>query len=207
MKRIKVSALFLAGALILLPSVLSGCEEVKEPSSSSDVSIIEPTEEPSDEPSSQPESEIISSQEPEPTEEPPKTADFEEIFAENPIDAKLADDLDGASSSRAILKAYETAWKYWKEMVSLSYDAAKAVVTEDDRAQLEQEQQTWENTIDEIVSSIQEETSGESDGKITAARLIQERYRETAKALCEIVFTETGELPDFSPAMSDAPKG
>ena len=92
-------------------------------------------------------------------------------------------------------------------MIPLEYNAAREVVGEEDRAQLEQDQQTWRDTIDDIVSAIQEENEDSSDGKITSARLIEERYRETAKSLCEIIFAETGELPDFSPAMSDTPKG
>ena len=208
MKNTRFSALFLAGVLMLLPALFSGCGEIKEPAPpSSSSSIAEPSENPPEEPSSQPESEVTASQEPEPTEEPTQMADFEEVFAENPIDTKLADDLSAASSSKAIFKAYETAGKYWKEMIPLAYNAAKEVVGEEDRAQLEQDQQTWKDTIDDIVSAIQEENEDSSDGKITSARLIEERYRETAKSLCEIIFAETGELPDFSPAMSDTPKG
>lgn len=188
MKNTRFTAFFLAGVLMLLPALFSGCGEIKEPAPpSSSSSIAEPSENP--------------------PEEPTQMADFEEVFAENPIDTKLADDLSAASSSKAIFKAYETAGKYWKEMIPLAYNAAREVVGEEDRAQLEQDQQTWRDTIDDIVSAIQEENEDSSDGKITSARLIEERYRETAKSLCEIIFAETGELPDFSPAMSDTPKG
>lgn len=208
MKNTRFSALFLACVLMLLPALFSGCGEINEPASlSSSSSIAEPTENPPEEPSSQPESEIAASQRPEATDGPAQMADFEEVFAENPIDTKLSDDLSEASSSKAIFKAYETAGKYWKEMIPLAYNAAKEVVGEEDRVQLEQDQQTWKDTIDDIISAIQEENEDSSDGKITSARLIEERYRETAKTLCEIIFAETGELPDFSPAMSDTPKG
>lgn len=208
MKNTRFSALFLACVLMLLPALFSGCGEINEPASlSSSSSIAEPTENPPEEPSSQPESEIAASQRPEATDGPAQMADFEEVFAENPIDTKLSDDLSEASSSKAIFKAYETAGKCWKEMIPLAYNAAKEVVGEEDRVQLEQDQQTWKDTIDDIVSAIQEENEDSSDGKITSARLIEERYRETAKSLCEIIFAETGELPDFSPAMSDTPKG
>ncbi len=208
MKNTRFSALFLACVLMLLPALFSGCGEINEPASlSSSSSIAEPTENPPEEPSSQTESEIAASQRPEATEGPAQMADFEEVFAENPIDTKLSDDLSEASSSKAIFKAYETAGKYWKEMIPLAYNAAKEVVGEEDRVQLEQDQQTWKDTIDDIISAIQEENEDSSDGKITSARLIEERYRETAKTLCEIIFAETGKLPDFSPAMSDTPKG
>lgn len=206
MKNRKFTAIFLAAALLLLPVTLSGCEEIKEPAAPSS-STAEPTPAPTEEPASKPESEVVASPDPEPTEAPAQTAGFEEAFAENPIDKKLADDLDTASSSSAILKAYENAGKYWKAMIPIAYSAAMEVVDGDDRAQLEQDQKLWEETIDGIVETIRQENSEGSDGKLTASRLIQERYRETAKILCEIVFSATGELPDFSKAMSDEPVG
>lgn len=206
MKNRKLTALLISCALVVLPAVLSGCEEQQvslEPTSS----VAEPTQAPTEEPPSEPESEVTVSTEPEPTEAPAQTSDFEEVFAENPIDVQLTDDLDIASSSSAILKAYENAGKRWRNMVPLAYDSAMEVLAEDDRTQLEQDQQTWEDTIDEIVAAIQEKNSEGSDGKITASRLIQERYRETVKALCEIYFDNTGELPDFTPVMSCEAKG
>lgn len=204
MKNKRTAAIFMACLLTLLPVLLSGCEE-QPGSSQPSSSAVEPTQAPSEAPSSsQPESGSEPSQEPEPTEAP---ASFEEVFAENPIDSQLTDALDTASSSSAILKAYEKAGQYWKAMVPLAYDAAKAVVPEDDRAQLDEDQKNWENTIDDTIAAIREENSQEGDGKLTSARLIQEKYRETAKALCEMIYSNTGELPDFTPAMSDEPKG
>lgn len=207
MRNKKMAAIIMALALIL-PILLSGCQEQPAPSQPSSSAVAKPTEAPTkaptEEPSSKPESEPESSQEPEPTVAP---GGFEEAFAENPIDVQLTDALDAASSSSAIFKAYEKAGKFWRAMVPLAYDAAKAVVSEDDRAQLDEDQKTWEDTIDDIVAQIQEENGQDGDGRITSARLIQERYRETAKALCEIIYSSTGELPDFTPAMSDGPKG
>ena len=206
MKKTKFTALFLSAALLLLPVTLSGCEEIKEPAAPSS-STAEPTPAPTEEPASKPESEVVASPDPEPTEPPAQTDGFEEAFAENPIDKRLADDLDTASSSSAILKAYENAGKYWRAMVPLAYAAAEEASDEEGRAQLEQEQQVWEDSIDGIVADIEEKNGDGGDGKITAARQIEERYRETAKILCGIVFSETGELPDFSKAMSDEPVG
>lgn len=206
MKKTKFTALFLSAALLLLPVTLSGCEEIKEPAAPSS-STAEPAPAPTDEPVSKPESEVVASPDPEPTEPLAQADGFEEAFAENPIDKRLADDLDTASSSSAILKAYENAGKYWRAMVPLAYAAAEEASDEEGRAQLEQEQQVWEDSIDGIVADIEEKNGDGGDGKLTASRLIQERYRETAKILCEIVFSETGELPDFSKAMSDEPVG
>lgn len=206
MKNRKLTALLMSCALVMLPAVLSGCEG-QQVSLAPTSSVAEPAQAPTEEPASEPESEATVSSEPEPTDAPAQTADFEDVFAGNPIDTQLTDDLDIASSSSAILKAYENAGKRWRNMVPLAYDYAMEVSAEDDRAQLEQDQQTWEDTIDEIVAAIQEENSEGSDGKITASRLIQERYRETVKALCEIYFNNTGELPDFTPVMSGEAKG
>lgn len=203
MRNRKMAAIIVALALIL-PILLSGCQEQPAPSQPSSSVVAIPTEAPTEEPSSNSESEPQSSQEPEPTEAP---GGFEEAFAENPIDAQLTDALDAASSNSAILKAYEKAGKYWRAMVPLAYDAAKAVVSEDDRAQLEEDQKVWKDTIDDIVAEIQEQNGQDGNGRIASARLIQERYRETVKALCEIIYSGTGELPDFTPAMSDGPKG
>lgn len=201
-----ISLLLLSCALLILPVMLSGCENQQAPSQPTS-SVAEPTQAPTETPSSEPEDEISSSEEPEPTESPIQTADFEEVFAANPIDDQLNNDLDFATSSSAILKAYESAGKRWKAMVSPAYASAKEVLPEDDRLQLEQEHQDWEDTIDDIIASIQEENSDSDDGKITSARLIQEKYKETVKGLCEIYFSSTGELPDFTAVMSDKPLG
>ena len=206
MKNTKFTAFFLAASLLLLPVTLSACKETNEPAAPSS-STAEPTPAPTGEPSSKPESAVKASPDPEPTDAPAQTAGFEEAFAENPIDKQLADELDTASSSSAILKAYETAGKYWKAMVPIAYAAAEEVSDDEGRAQLEQDQQVWEDSIDGIVADIEEKNGDGGDGKITTARQIEERYRETAKILCEIVFSETGELPDFSKAMSDEPVG
>lgn len=200
MKNTKITAIFLSAALLLLPVTLSGCDGVQTPSAPSS-STADPTQAPTEEPTASPESEIEASPEVEPTEEPAYTDGFEEAFAENPIDKQLAEDLDVASSSSAILKAYENAGTYWRAMVPLAYAAAGEVSDEEGRAQLEQEQQAWEDSIDGIVAEIEEKNGDSGDGKITAARQIEERYRETAKILCEIVFEKTGELPDFEAAM------
>lgn len=203
MRNKRFTALLITCALLLLPAALSGCEE--QPSSSVPASsVAEPTPEPTDEPSPEPQESSSPSQDPEPTEAPAQTSSFEEAFAENPIDVQLADDLDMASSSSAILKAYENAGKRWKAMVPIAYSSAMEAVAEDDRAQLEQDQKTWEETIDGVIETIREENSAD---KLTASRLIQERYRFTVEDLCKIYFDVTGELPDFSKAMSDEPVG
>lgn len=206
MKNKEVTALIIIMILLLFPMVLSDCERQQDPSQLVS-STAGPTEAPNNEPSSQPESETKATQEPEPTEAPDSMVNFEEVFAENPIDSQLADALDTASSSSAILKAYETAGKYWRALVPIAYNAAKSAAAEEDQAQLEQDHKAWEDTIDDVITAIQEENIEGADGKITAARLIEEKYRETAKELCKIVYAGTGELPDFAPAMSDEPKG
>lgn len=204
MKKKKLTALLIFCVLAALSMLLSGCEELEPPPSSTVTSEAEPTLTPTEEPASKPESSAVASQYPEPTEAPVNTAGFEDVFAANPIDAWMTDALDDASSTSAILKTYDTAGKYWKAMVPIAYSAAMDVVAEDDRVQLEQDQKTWEETVDGIIETIREENT---EDKLTASRLIQERYRFTAEALCEIYFAGTGELPDFSKAMSDEPVG
>lgn len=208
MRNIRFTVLLMACALLILPAALSGCQEQLSPSQpASSAAAPTPEPEPTQEPASSSADSSDSSQEPEATGAPVQVSGFEEAFAENPIDARLSDDLDAASSSSAILKAYENAGKRWKAMIPIAYSAAMEVTAGDDRAQLEQDQKVWEETIDGIVETIREENGDGSDGKLTASRLIQERYRTTAESLCEIYFAGTGELPDFSKAMSDEPVG
>lgn len=204
MKNKKLTAILILCALMTLFILLSGCEELQSSPSSTATSETESIQTPSEGSSSVPESSVAASQDPEPTEAPANTADFEEAFAANPIDAWMTDALEDASSTSAILKAYDTAGRYWKAMIPIAYSAAMDVLAYDDRVQLEQDQKTWEETIDGMIETIREENT---EDKLTASRLIQERYRFTAEALCEIYFAGTGELPDFSKAMSDEPVG
>ena len=90
MKNKEVTALIIIMILLLFPMVLSDCERQQDPSQLVS-STAGPTEAPNNEPSSQPESETKATQEPEPTEAPDSMVNFEEVFAENPIDSQLAD--------------------------------------------------------------------------------------------------------------------
>lgn len=204
MKNKKLHALLIISTIAALSMLLSGCKELQPPPSSTVSSEEEPAQTPPEESTSGSESSVTASQEPGPTETPANTADFEEAFASNPIDAWMTDALESASSTSAILKAYDTGGRYWKAMIPIAYSAALDVVADDDRTQLEQDHKIWEDTVDDIVETIREKNS---EDKLSASRLIQERYRFTAEALCEIYFAGTGELPDFFKAMSDEPVG
>lgn len=203
MKKKKISAILAALVLMLLPILFSGCESQGKPesgsSSSQSASTPEPavTPEPTKEPTPEPTS----------TPEPSSAPDFEEVFAGNPIDGKLNDDLDAASSTNAILAAYNEAAKSWKTVIPSFYASSLEVSADDAKETLRQEYEAWQNTIEEEVDQVLQERGDDSDSQVSAAISVMEKYREQAQTLCEAIFSSTGELPDFDAALSAGPMG
>lgn len=211
MNKKRWNTLLIAFAVLLLPVFLSGCEnlQLSSPSSSSqaapnsDVSsepapTVEPTLEPTPEPSA------VSSAVSE-LEKP--AADFDQVFDGNSLDAALEDELAEASSSHAILQAYENAESRWKSFIQLTYNNGKSQLSGEDLERFQQEQESWEESIDIVVEGIRADAGDDSDGKLTAARMIQERYREWGKSLAQVIYDATGELPDFEKALSGEAMG
>lgn len=205
------NTLLIAFAVLLLPVFLSGCEnlQLSSPSSSSQAApnsdassepapTVEPTLEPTPEPSA------VSSAVSE-LEKP--AADFDQVFDGNSLDAALEDELAEASSSHAILQAYENAESRWKSFIQLTYNNGKSQLSGEDLERFQQEQESWEESIDVVVEGIRADAGDDSDGKLTAARMIQERYRVWGKSLAQVIYDATGELPDFEKALSGEAMG
>lgn len=198
--------LLMAFLFLLLPILLSSCSNLQQssiPSSSQVESSSQassepvPTEKPTVEPS-----EELSATLSEASNLNTEDGGFDAAFKINPIDTALEEDLANASSSRAILQAYEDAETRWKTMLQISYNAAKNLLDGESSETLQQEQKDWEDKIKSEIDAIRDKNGDDSDGRITSALEIQERYRERTKELCGIVFESSGELPSFDTAMS-----
>lgn len=153
----------------------------------------EPTREPS-KPSSKPESQ-------------PAPAGFEELFDANPIDAQLQYDLSIATNTNAILQAYDDNNWYWTVTINNTFQAVQELLSGEELSQLQQEQDQWSITVEEELNAIKEENGSGAEGIIGTAQMTGEKYRERAKALCQLYFDLTGKLPDFDLSMSDEPVG
>lgn len=193
--------------LLLFFAAFSGCENSEgETSSHVEVSSTPMPDASSDLPSSEsPESPAVdSSEEFEPDN---VTSSFQDIFGTNPIDTALEEDLGTASSSRAIFKAYDTAATRWKVMIQVAYSAAKNLKTDSELEALEKEQEDWSNSIESELENLRQENVDDSDGTIKTARMTMEKYRERAENLCQTVYEETEELPEFDTAMNNEAMG
>ena len=185
-------------------STLSSSESEPEPTpdveSEPESSLPESSEE------SEPSSEVEeSSSESEPASVPADS--FDEIFDGNPLDTALEDELAEASSNHAILQAYENSESRWKSFIQLTYNDGKSQLTGEDLERLQQEQESWEESIDIVVEGIRADAGDDSDGRLTAARMVQERYRVWGKSLAQVIYDATGELPDFEKAWSGEAMG
>ena len=129
------------------------------------------------------------------------SGEFDTAFEENPIDAKLEEDMANATSTNLILRAYDNGAKLWESLIDTAYGEAQSALTGDALTTLETEQQEWENGLDGAVQAIRDENSEDS---IASAKAVMEYYRDRAKVLCQAVYEATGQLPQFPSTTGEA---
>ena len=184
--------------LVLCAALLlgaAGCSQTGEESSSqistpsSSAVESEPTPNPTPSPTPSPS--------PSPTPEPESSAlsgEFEEAFADNPIDQKLEEDLAAASSTGLVLQAYNQAASLWQQLIQTAYEQAGEVLSTDSYALVQQEQGDWEAGLDPELQNIRAQ---HGEDEMSAAKDIVNYYKDRAKALCQAVYDATGQLPEF----------
>ena len=134
---------------------------------------------------------------PAPTQEPVSSqpaGDFDALFAENPIYDRLEEDLLDASSTTRIQQAYDNAIRLWQQLIDTAYSDSQQVCPAEEAAQIQQEQEEWESSLDGEIETIRQDYSAEP---LSAYPGILELYRQRAEDLCRAVYNATGELPAF----------
>lgn len=193
----KLTNIFYVIIIIIFPILLASCDENKNNWSSLTESEPTATQIPTVEPTSPP----IQTEEPVQTPETSDVSNFEQVFADNPIDAALKDDLDIASTTNAIIQAYNRSTDYWKLMIEIAYSESLKILSENERDAMQMEQQDWESVIDSEIADLLENVGDSSDEQINAAIMVRDKYRDRAKSICYMVFLNSNELPDFEKAI------
>ena len=193
----------LCAVLLCGAAACSHGEERPPENSTPSVSVVENTPAPS--PSPVPSSGGEESPSPQPTPEGsgetetnPEASvpeeDFDRLFAENPIYAKLNQDLAAATSNTLVEQAYDTAAGLWRQVIAAAYEESQQVCPAEEAAAIQQEQQAWEADLDGEIDAIREDYDGDS---LLAAPVIVEHYRQRAEDLCRAVYHAAGEMPAF----------
>ena len=73
--------------------------------------------------------------------------------------------------------------------------------SENERDAMQMEQQDWESVIDSEIADLLENVGDSSDEQINAAIMVRDKYRDRAKSICYMVFSNSNELPDFEKAI------
>lgn len=196
------AASLLSGALVLGSAGCSQLEAAPEDSSS----LAQPSSQVAQEATPSPSPTASPTPSPSPTPESSQVADqdFETAFADNPIDQKLQDDLDLATSTSKIQQAYNDAAKRWNTLITTAYEQAQTTLKGQDLETVTQDQQTWESGLD---ASLEEIRSANSEDALTASEKVVDFYRQRAKEICQAIYTVTGQMPAFPDVGDGEPEG
>ncbi len=200
----KQKAGILAALALTLFCLLPGCE--KDPGeswSSSPQSEPTATSAPTPTPAPTPEASPTA----EPTAVPSPAGGFEALFAENPVDKTLSEDLSTAASYSTIFAAYKNAIKNWEKVIDRLYPASFHDLGSEEAAQLEEEHTSWKASLDSELEKIEEAHSDDEDGWLAAAQEKVQHYRAHASLLCQAYYDHAGELPDLESILSGQPAG
>lgn len=189
--------------ILLLCGILSACE--KDPAedwssaaASEPAATSAPTPEPT--PTSTPNPTPI----PTPTPAPTPGEDYEELFAANPIDESLKEDLSVADSFQSIAGAYSAAKDNWKHVIYLAYADTLEALSGSDKSALEEEHKKWEDDLEPALEKIasDHENDPQEQGPIVAIAMeTYDYYRQYAHDICLRHYQATGEMFDISGAL------
>ena len=192
--------LSLAAAGLVLMALLTGCQEA--PPSSISSSTPQATAVPTEEPTSSPTPEATA------TPEPTSDQDFAQLFTQhNLVDSKIKEDLRFASSANAIGKVYKEANQNWERIINSVSQAAMEVLPSDASKTLQEEVDSWRDSIEGQIDEIYTDLEEDMDSQIDAAKEVMELYRSMALKVSEVYYRQTGELPDFEEALADKAMG
>ena len=211
MKNSKFTAI-LAAFTLMLPMALSSCKDTQEPSAPpSSSQAAEPTQAPTAAPTATPEPTPTATPTPSPTPEvtpePSPAGEFDQLFQDNAIDKKLNEELELADSSKAILRAYGDAGKYWQRMIHITYKNCQELLSGDQLDSLQSQQEDWDAGLEEKKADIAAEYGSDVNEQIDLSSAIVDLYREQGKVVCQAYYEAVGEMPDFGVVLSEEPMG
>ncbi len=135
--------------------------------------------------------------------QPGSTQGFEEVFAQNPIDAAYQEEEVNALTNQEMLQLSQKYADVWETEVEWAYQALVDAASGEAKSQYEEEQVRWpserQSKLEEIASAAG--TGGGSLAGLTQATQTMEFYRERAKELYEQLYQYQ---PDYSYAYSSA---
>lgn len=211
MKNTQLTAIFAALLLMLLPMILSSCKDAQEPSLPPSSSQAEPTQAPTASPAATekptPTAAPTPSPTPEATPEAGPAGEFDQLFQDNAIDETLNEELELADSSKAILRAYSDAGKFWKRMIQITYKNCQNLLSGDQLDSLQSQEEEWEAGLEEKKAGIAAEYGDDINDQIELSSKIVDLYREQGKVVCQAYYQATGEMPDFSVILTEEPLG
>lgn len=123
------------------------------------------------------------------------SAEFQKLFVKNVIDEKFNAEFDLATSNAMLGDIIYDATESWKQMVSVSYDAAlESSETDERREEVKNLYNTYLNTMQSGLTHAK--TLSESDA-IAGALATMNHYRTCAAQLCNLKFENDQTLPSF----------
>lgn len=194
MKRMRIPALL--GAFLLCLA-LPACQTAEQPPASSAPSSQARAPAPS-----VPEGiSSAASSRPEPASSLPP--DFDEIWAENPIEEALQEDLDLVNNFDDIVLAYMKATERWARLIPIAFEDCLAVLPPEDQEAFQADQEKWKAELDEKLAGLESSLDELIEGKEAAARRACGLYEERAYSLCKRKFCADGVMPSFEEAMKE----
>lgn len=129
--------------------------------------------------------------------------DFDEIWAGNPIEEALQEDLDLVNNFDDIVLAYVKATERWARLIPIAFEDCLSVLSPEDQEAFRADQETWKAELDEKLQYLTDNLDKMIEGKESAARRACELYEERAYSLCKRKFCADGVMPSFEEAMKE----
>lgn len=129
--------------------------------------------------------------------------DFDEIWAENPIEETLQEDLDLVNNFDDIVLAYVKATERWARLIPIAFEDCLSVLSPEDQEAFRADQEKWKAELDEKLQYLTDNLDKMIEGKEAAARRACGLYEERAYSLCKRKFCADGAMPSFEEAMKE----
>ena len=198
MKNRLMRTIFAAWGLCLL---LAACQGTEQPPASSAPAVVPSSSEASLPQTPTPDVTSAPSSWPDSTSSLP--SNFDEVWAENPIEAALQEELDSANNFDDITWAYIHATERWARLIPIAFEDCLSLLSPEDQEALQTDQEKWKADLDEKLQYLEDNLDKMVEGNEAAAREACELYEERAYSLCKRKFCADGVMPSFEEAMEE----
>lgn len=129
--------------------------------------------------------------------------DFDEIWAENPIEEALQEELDMVNNFDDIVLAYIHATERWARLIPIAFEDCLSVLPPEDQEAFRADQEKWKAELDEKLQYLEDNLDKMIEGHEAAARQACGLYEKRAYSLCKRKFCADGAMPSFEEAMKE----